>query len=190
MMRERTASDEWLRRHRDTHARHPQFGTHAHPYLMELIGELASAATRIEKPSLLDYGCGKGRFLRAMDRSGWFGFVRGFDPAVESFQARPAQRYDLVLCLDVLDQVEDAYVEAVVADVARLTRAAAIFDVITVQVPALAHLDLRSPGDWEALIGRHMRVRSVSVRQASASELQEGACPERVIIVASARDGL
>lgn len=179
-----TTSEEWLARHRANHARHPEFGTHRHPYLLEPIDTLAKDLTGLEKPSLLDYGCGKGTFLREMAATGWFRFVRGYDPAVQAFKARPAQQYDLVLCLDVLDQLEDAFVESVIEDVAQYAQRAALFDVITVQTPALAHLKPRSAEQWEKLIGAHMPLERTLIRPASAEELRAGACPERAILIA------
>jgi 2-polyprenyl-3-methyl-5-hydroxy-6-metoxy-1,4-benzoquinol methylase len=179
-----TSSEDWLARHRDTHARHPQFGTHRHPYLLELIEGLLKSAPGREKPSLLDYGCGKGAFLRELAATGWFRFVRGYDPAVQAFKARPAQKYDWVLCLDVLDQVEEHYVEPVIEDVAQYVQGVALFDVITVQTPALAHLNPRRASEWERLIGARMRIERTILRPATEEELRQGACPERTIVIA------
>lgn len=181
----RTASEAWIGRHRDTHARHPAFGTHLHPYLRETVRDLAQQVTEGEKPTLLDYGCGKGAFLREMTRAGWFRFARGYDPAVAAFAARPAQLYDMVLCLDVLDQVEHPFVESVISDVAQFTGRIALFDVITVQTPALAHLAPRSAATWQELISGRMRVLRTTIRAADEAEQQQGACPERTIIVAA-----
>jgi len=180
----RTYSESWLDRHRQTHARHAVFGTHRHPYLRDTIRRLAEAATAAERPSLLDYGCGKGVFLREMVQSRLFRYARGYDPAVDAYKSRPAQTYDLVLCLDVLDQVEDEFVEAVISDVEQFSARFAVFDVITVQTPALAHLNPRSAPTWQQIVSRHMRVADVTIYAASAAELAQGACPERVIIVA------
>lgn len=180
----KTGSEGWLQRHRDTHARSPVFGTHTHPYLLDTIHEAATAAHGEEAPSLLDYGCGKGLFAQQMRRSGWFRFVRGYDPAVDAYKDRPTQVYDVVLCLDVLDQLEAEYVDAVIRDVAQFAARAAVFDVITKQVESLAHLNPRSAEMWGDLIGRHMTVTRLTVRVSSAGELAQGACPERVIIVA------
>lgn len=185
----RTISDEWLARHRDTHQRHPAFGTHRHPYLLDTIGGIAARLTGAEKPSLLDYGCGKGSFLDEMARTGWFRAVRGYDPAVEAFAVRPRQSYDVVLCLDVLDQVEDAFVAAVIADVARFAARIALFDVITVQTPALAHLQPRSAATWQELIGRGMHLVQSTVRVSSPEEIRAGACPERVVVLAEPAAG-
>jgi SAM-dependent methyltransferase len=181
----RTFSESWLQRHRDTHSRHAQFGTHRHPYLHDLINRLAAELTGIEQPSLLDYGCGKGTFLREMSQLGRFRFVRGYDPAVTAFKLRPSQIYDLVVCLDVLDQAENEFVEPIIEDVAQFAGRLAVFDVITVQTPRLTHLNPRSAATWQEIIGRRMSVEDVIVREATEDELRQGACPERTIIVAS-----
>lgn len=183
----RTYSEEWLARHRATHAQHMVFGTHRHPYLRERIAGLAAAAASDEPPSLLDYGCGKGVFLQEMARSGLFRYVRGYDPAVDQFKARPAQAYDIVLCLDVLDQIEDEFVEAVIDDVAQLALRFVLFDVITAQTPALAHLNPRSAEEWRGIIGRRLDIADAWVRPATPEELAQGACPERVIVTAAPR---
>ncbi len=138
-----------------------------------------------DPPSLLDYGCGKGVFMAEMRRLRLFRFIRGYDPAVDAYKARPAQTYDVVTCLDVLDQLEDAFVEAVIQDVAQFTGHTAVFDVITVQTPALAHLNPRPAAAWGEIIGWHMRVVEATVRPSTADEIAQGACPERVIVLAA-----
>ena len=140
-----------------------------------------------ERPTLLDYGCGKGAFLHEMNRSGRFRFARGYDPAVAAFKPRPAQLYDLIVCLDVLDQVEGEFVEPVIEDVAQFVGRFAVFDVITLQTPRLEHLNPRSAAVWTEIIARHLMIEQMIVRKATEKELQEGACPERTIFVTSRR---
>ena len=183
----RTYSESWLQRHRDTHSRHAEFGTHRHPYLQDLIKQVAAELTDGDRPTLLDYGCGKGAFLWEMNQSGLFRFARGYDPAVAAFKPRPSQLYDLVVCLDVLDQTEDEFVEPIIEDVAQFTGRFAIFDVITVQTPRLTHLNPRSAAVWKEILGRHMSVDQAIVRKATEDELRAGACPERAIFVVSPR---
>jgi hypothetical protein len=185
----RTSSADWLQRHRETHVKHAAFGTHGHPYLLDTMRQLATAvaASGGEPPSLLDYGCGKGVFLREMTKTGLFRYIRGYDPAVDAFKARPAQVYDIVVCLDVLDQLEDAFVEPAISDVAQFTARIALFDVITVQTPALSHLNPRAAQIWREIIDRHMRVDEMTIRPATPEEIAQGACPERVIITATPR---
>lgn len=181
----RTYNEPWLQRHRDTHSRHPEFGTHRHPYLHDIIKGVTQKLRGGEAPTMLDYGCGKGAFLREMSGSGLFRFVRGYDPAVSAFNQRPSQEYDLVVCLDVLDQTEDEFVEPIIEDVAQFVGRFAVFDVITVQTPALSHLNPRSAETWREIIGRRMPIDQMIIRKATEEELLQGACPERAIFVAS-----
>jgi 2-polyprenyl-3-methyl-5-hydroxy-6-metoxy-1,4-benzoquinol methylase len=181
----RTYSDDYLRRHRDTHARHAEFGTHRHPYLHATLRRLAEAATADAPPSLLDYGCGKGAFLETMRRLAIFGEIVGTDPAVAAYRARPSRRFEIVTCLDVLDQLEDRFVTAVIEDVAQFTAGVAVFSVITKQSPAFVHLRPRSALIWRQVIERQMRIVSTEIRTASQWEMtMEGACPERLVLVA------
>jgi Methyltransferase domain len=181
----RTYSESWLQLHQDTHSRNAEFGTHRHPYLHDLTKEIAAELTAGERPTLLDYGCGKGAFLREMSQSGWFRFARGYDPAVAAFKSRPSQVYDLVVCLDVLDQAEDEFVEPIINDVAQFAGRFAVFDVITVQTPRLSHLNPRPAATWKEIIGQHMAIDEMIVRKATEQELREGACPERAIFIVS-----
>jgi 2-polyprenyl-3-methyl-5-hydroxy-6-metoxy-1,4-benzoquinol methylase len=183
----RTIGAAYLNAHRDTHARHASFGTHRHPYLQDTVRHLALAFAGAErrKPSLLDYGCGKGAFIDEMQVLGAFAAIVGFDPAVERFATRPDRRYDIVTCLDVLDQVEDAYVDAVIEDVAQLTGATAVFSIITKQTAAKAHLKSRSALLWHQIIQGRLRVVSTMIRTAAPLEFAQGAAQERAIIVAA-----
>ena len=185
----RTYSDPYLQRHRDTHAKHAVFGTHRHPYLHATLHALAVAWAEAngEKPSLLDYGCGKGVFMAQMTGLGVFRYIRGFDPAVDGFKERPTQRYDFVTCLDVLDQLEAEFVDPAIQDVGQLTGGTAVFNVITRQSPDFEHLNPRSASTWREIIDRHMQVNETTIRAAPPEEIAQGGCPERVIILAAPR---
>jgi 2-polyprenyl-3-methyl-5-hydroxy-6-metoxy-1,4-benzoquinol methylase len=185
----RTYTDAWLQRHRATHQNHPAFGTHRHPYLHDLLRKIADEVKSEtgEAPTLLDYGCGKGAFIAEMSRLGLFRFIRGYDPAIDKFKLRPSQLYDIVVCLDVLDQIEDPFVDPLIEDVAQFTGRLALFNVITVQKPELAHLQPRSAPAWRDAISRAMDVQDLIVRQSLAEEIRTGACPERAIIQARPR---
>ena len=186
----RTFSESFLQRHRDTHAKHPTFGTHRHPYLHDLMLELAMAIpSGPDRPrSMLDYGCGKGVFMVEIARLKLFHHIHGYDPAVAMFKARPSHLYDVVTCLDVLDQLENSFVESVIADVAQFTGHFAVFDVITRQSPKFEHLNPRSAETWYEIINRHMLVSKMTIRPSTQEEIDQGACPERVIITAEPRD--
>lgn len=178
-----TFSREHIRRHRDTHIKFAQFGTHAHPYLHGAIRTLVQAISAREGrlPSLLDYGCGKGSFLREMDRLLLFSSTTGYDPAVDAYLSRPTGIFDVVTCLDVLDQTESGYVDAIIRDVARLTRTAAIFSLISKQRERRPETQ---PVVFRQAVERHFTVSQMSLRRSTPLELSQGAAIERAVIVA------
>ncbi len=183
----RTYTETYLQRHRDTHTKHPEFGTHRHPYLVDTMREIAQKCEQASgaPPSVLDYGCGKGVFLDELRRMNIFSELAGFDPAIPKFRERPSRQFDVVICLDVLDQLEDQFVRAAIEDVAQLTARVAVFDIITKQSPKFAHLRPRSASTWKQLVERSMHVTSSQIRTATPWEMaMEGACPERTIVIA------
>jgi hypothetical protein len=69
---------------------------------------------------ILDYGCGQ----RTLEKS--LGFpIRNYDPCIASLDAPPGPA-DIIACTDVLEHVEPACVDAVLDDLQRLTRKAAL----------------------------------------------------------------
>lgn len=176
-----TYTKAYLQRHRDTHGRFAAFGTHEHPYLHTTMRELAAGIA--PAPSLLDYGCGKGAFLAAMRRAGIFGELVGFDPALPAVAARPESRFDIVTCLDVLDQVEPRFIDAVICDVAQFTRGTAVFDIVTKQAKGV---DRKTEPAflWHTRIARRMRIAATRLHVPSILEYETGAFAQRVIVIA------
>ena len=83
-----------------------------------------------------------------------------------------------------------AFVRGAIEDVAQFVAHQAVFDIITRQSPQFVHLRPASASTWTQRIERSLRVTSSRIRAASAQEMAlEGACPERVIIVATPRPG-
>jgi Methyltransferase domain len=59
------------------------------------------------KPAtILDYGCGNGLLAQTLREAG-FPRVDTYDPYVTSFSARPADRYDCVVCFEVIEHSTD-----------------------------------------------------------------------------------
>jgi hypothetical protein len=68
--------------------------------------------------SVLDYGCGKGGLVKALE--GKHIPVQGYDPAMEEYSDAPKPA-DMVVCTDVLEHIEPEKLDAVLADLNRLT---------------------------------------------------------------------
>ena len=110
-------SEEYRRLNAQAH-QDPAYGTAAklHAALVQ------EAIDRTGAKTLLDYGCGKGA-LQALVSGVEY---RGYDPCIPGLDAAP-EPADVVYCGDVMEHVEPEFVNAVLADVNRLARVAAIF---------------------------------------------------------------
>lgn len=69
--------------------------------------------------SILDYGCGKGTLGKTLGEAGFD--VRQYDPAIPEKSAPPVPA-DIVAVLDVMEHIEPCYLDAVMNDLARVTR--------------------------------------------------------------------
>ena len=68
--------------------------------IKELIDELPKGS------SILDFGCGKGKLLKKLRKSGYE--CEGFDPAVPQVDDFPDQNFDAVICTDVLEHIRES----------------------------------------------------------------------------------
>lgn len=155
-----TFSDRHLMAQRSLHRQSDGYGRHRHLYLETPLRQLHRAvAARVapRRPTLLDYGCGKGEFLNALRQLDLFADLAGYDPGVPGFATRPDRQYDIVLCLDVLDTVEPRYLDAVIEDVTRCTADTALFDCLTRPKPG-GRLTPHPPFYWTHLIRSYMAV--------------------------------
>jgi len=89
------------------------------PDIVRLVGELGAL-------SWLDYGCGTGELVRKVAE-----YYRSasplityseYDPGVAGKDAPPISTWDLVSCMDTLEHIEPDRLDAVLADLHRLTR--------------------------------------------------------------------
>jgi Methyltransferase domain len=101
--------------------------------------------------SVIDYGCGQSRLLDILAAGIGFAGIR-YDPAIPAHAARPAAPADLLICIDVLEHVEEADLDAVIADMRSLCREAIVVVDTRAAVQKLpdgrnAHVSLH-PRDW------------------------------------------
>ena len=104
--------------------------------------------------SFLDYGTGKGRLVSRLNAECNPNInIQGYDPAVEKFSQKPNHSFDIVSCLDVLEHIEMASIDAVLNDIFTLTNRFCylVIDlqpaVKTMQDGRNAHI-LLAPSEW------------------------------------------
>ncbi|GAB4141349.1 MAG: class I SAM-dependent methyltransferase [Planctomycetota bacterium] len=120
---------------------------------------------RIPVRSVLDVGCGLGRWKKALARQrpgiSYLG-VEVSDYLCDRFGWRkgsavdysPGRRFDLVICQSVLQYLGDEDAERAIANLARLCRGALYLEVLT-------------RGDWESNCDRRRTDGNVNLRQGS-----------------------
>ncbi len=110
--------------------------------------------------TILDYGCGKAKFHsilfnnKKVPGSPMGVDITPYDPAIAKFANKPTGQYDLVLCVDVMEHVQEDKVEEVLKDI--FTFSNRIFLTITCY-PATqvllngknAHYTIKEPDWWK-----------------------------------------
>jgi hypothetical protein len=110
--------------------------------------------------TILDYGCGKAKFHsilfnnRKVPGSPMGINITPYDPAVTQFSSKPTNQYDLVLCIDVMEHVQEDKVNEVLKDIFSYSNK--VFLTITCY-PAMqtlpngknAHYTIKEPDWWK-----------------------------------------
>jgi len=110
--------------------------------------------------TILDYGCGKAKFHsilfnnKKVPGSPMDINITSYDPAVAQFSNKPTGQYDLVLCIDVMEHIQEDKVDEVLKDI--FTYSNKIFLTITCY-PAKqfltngknAHYTVKDPDWWK-----------------------------------------
>jgi cyclopropane fatty-acyl-phospholipid synthase-like methyltransferase len=114
---------------------------------------VADLVNSLEISDLLDYGCGKGRLVQSLAGKVQRNLtVRCYDPAIPEYATPPAPA-QMVVCIDVLEHIESASLNAVLDDLARCTRQYGLFSVHTGPAQKVlddgrnAHL-IQNPPEW------------------------------------------
>lgn len=130
----------------ETHEQNPEWGTSAHVWMPYINKHLGDAKT------ILDYGCGKGELKNHTDLT-----VYEYDPA---FDIDERQEVDFLVCVDVLEHVEDKYIRDVLDDMSQY--ADHFFIAIhlneaqnTLSDGRNAHINIKTAEQWSNLLSEH-----------------------------------
>ena len=141
-------SDAYRELNRALHTARKAYGTSGDQWrdqVLEMIGP----------GTILDYGCGKNP-LRIEG-------ARLYDPAIKGIDS-PPEPADYVICTDVLEHVEPEYIDAVIADLRRVTRKSLFLTVCTRPADKFladgrnAHLIQKPASWWGEKVRKHFKI--------------------------------
>lgn len=125
-------SDELRQLNKDLHINRLAYGRHSYKHFKAV----HDIIDRYNVESLLDYGCGKATLSIAFEIADFILDeplnlkISNFDPCIKSFSSLPS-RADLVVCMDVMEHIEEDKVKTTLEYIAYLTNMAAYFTIST-----------------------------------------------------------
>lgn len=118
---------------------------------------VADLADEFDAMSVLDYGCGRGTLMAAVQAKSPLLSCRDYDPAIPGKNGLPAFA-DMVTCTDVLEHIEPDRLSAVLEHLRQLARSV-VFVVIATRPSSKtlsdgrnAHLIIENADWWEAKV--------------------------------------
>ena len=140
-----------------------EWGTTSGVYSGDTVVEFLKACPDIR--TILDYGCGEGSLKKWVEDAGitdkqW----TQYDPGIVEFQDRPKGKFDLVITTDVLEHVEEDFLDNVIIDLNALT-CKYLFNEIACYLSRAQfaigpykgqdlHINLKAPDSWMLRLAR------------------------------------
>lgn len=112
-------TDEYLKLLRDKHAHKPWGGT-GHSWVPHVCSIVDKLPYNDMYTTVLDYGCGRGTLKTALQRERPDLSVKEYDPAIPGKDTPPDPAH-IVVCTDVLEHVEEQFVDQTLKYLAALS---------------------------------------------------------------------
>jgi hypothetical protein len=150
------------------HSRNPGFGQTG----LRLMGYIRPLIDDCSASLILDFGCGKGALGKKLATQGFD--VRLFDPYVPDYAEVPEEKFDLVLCTDVMEHIPIEDLDNIIKNISEYSSRVVFVVSLTFADMLLsdgtnAHCTIRSEDWWRERLGRHFSViDKVPTRQDTA----------------------
>lgn len=128
--------------------------------------EIKELTERFNVSSVIDYGCGKGALSKSLPGLDW----REYDPAIPGKDTPPTMAADMVVCTDVLEHVEEEYLEEVLEHIMELIGRVGYLIISLIRggrkLPdgSPAHRLIKSSHEWYELICEIAESKGLEVR--------------------------
>ena len=112
--------------------------------------------------TLLDYGCGKALEYQPNPFKNKHLEIYLFDPYYLKYKKRPTKKYDLTICTDVMEHVENKNLVNVIKNISNFTSKSVFFSISTIPAKKIlpdgsnAHVTLKKPDQWKEIIKSNM----------------------------------
>ena len=122
-------------------------------HALSRMGYVSEHLKRVDAHTILDYGCGQGKFKEWMSQNLPSYNVSEYDPGIEGKDS-PPNPADYIICWDVMEHIEPQYVDNVIAHLQGLMlKGGYIFICLVPSYGKLpdgrnAHLTVRDAGWW------------------------------------------
>lgn len=146
-------SPEYLKTQEEMHIglhKNMQYGSMAHTFFPSVIEPMVRTT---KSKSVFDYGCGK-QYLKELLKNMGVEYA-GYDPAVKKYSTLDlSKKYDMVVCVDVMEHVEEKYHDVVLEDISKLTKKHVLLTISPVEAKKVlsdgrnAHICIAGPSYW------------------------------------------
>lgn len=124
--------------------------------------------------TILDYGCANGKFKVYMDQKKPHYDVSEYDPGIRGKDKMPAPA-DYVVCCDVMEHIEEDYLESVLKHLKSLTKKGGFFNISTKSAITIltdgtnAHKIVKDGEWWVDIFKKHFDVYDIEVNRIDTS---------------------
>ena len=127
-----------------------QYGSIAHTIFSRVIEPIVHDT---KAKSVFDYGCGKQFLKKPLEKMGVE--YAGYDPAIKKYSTLDlSKKYDMVICVDVMEHVEEEYHDIVLEDISKLSKKYVLLSICPVEAKKVltdgrnAHICIAGPSYW------------------------------------------
>lgn len=164
MSSKKLISDEYRKLNEQLHSNVMRYGLIG-KRLFDIMNFLQAEAPK----SVLDYGCGKGRlgnFIR-----GYYKDWQSYDPGIDKYSEIPNKKFEVVICFDVMEHVEEEYIENVLEHIHSCTDRLVFFYISTEPSSRIlpdgrnTHITLKSEIEWLCILDKYFTLRTFKEQQ-------------------------